>query len=519
MNNKDYATTLYVADLESLAFLPLEVMRESIWKYLNETLGEEVTFVENSQNLVYNGTLICFRVRDLPEERKILLSFFPIGEDISRWFKKQNLKAAGDVLGFCERLGEELSIKAEGNSFQFKAVPLQADSLLDISDWEVILSAMDPPEKISFGDMPSGYGWILDTIPTDTSFMIFTEKYKSGGEPISALTNILEKYGSVERTSSLFTARSFADKANIRDNTAYVFMDESYLLKQWYETQKIYFDSNKIPTQFIIDNTVTDKLVKWPGTRANLILEIMTKMGKPPLILRPPEDIVTCDGFLCLSDIESTTRRLFGALFCYSKEGLQAEEEVHIYDDIEFTLPEYEKIDVPIEKLDVLSGRISNLIGKDMEIDILITKEWRREKLNRLIGKLKEKGIKVQKVYYISTKTSRFTDEYITAESGDRTQYPYTIIGDKTAFLRTSTGIRIYPNLSHLFIRLMWPEDVHIGENDLKKVLWLVKKRIYRIQELDVLKLPEPMLIFGNVNKMYLGKFQETLSLPLRLLI
>lgn len=519
MTDPDYATTLYVAELEADAFPPLETMRGKIQKCLSSKVSEGVTFVEKSQNLVYNGTLICYRVRDLPEEKKILLSFFPIGEDRSRWFKQQNLKAAGDVLKFCEMLGELLTFDIQKDNFTFKKVTLPSDSILNIADWEIEMATMEPAQKISFGDMPGGYKWIMDSIPTDTTFMIFTEKYKNGGEPVTALTNILDKYGNVGRVRSLITAKSFAEKAATSGDTAYIFMDQDYLLKQWYESQKIYFDSNKIPTQFVKDNTVTEKLVKWPGTKANLILEIMTKMGKPPLKLKPPEDIITSDGFLCLSDIEKTTRRLFGALFCYSKGEIQAEEEVHIYDDIDFTFPAWEKIDVPVEKLDVLSKRISNLIAKDMEIDILVTKEWSQEKLVRLINKLKENGIGVQKVYYISTRTARFTDEYITSNPSNKTQYPYRIIGDKTAFLRSSTGVRIYPNLFQLFIRLMWPMNQKICPDDLKKILWLVKKRMYRIQELDVLKLPEPMLIFSNVNKMYLGKFHETLSLPLRLLI
>ncbi|MBS7646221.1 hypothetical protein KEJ24_00055 [Candidatus Bathyarchaeota archaeon] len=87
------------------------------------------------------------------------------------------------------------------------------------------------------------------------------------------------------------------------------------------------------------------------------------------------------------------------------------------------------------------------------------------------------------------------------------------------AFLKPSTDIRIYANLSSLFIKLMWPEDGKIEEKDLEKILWLVKKRIYRIQEYHVLKIPEPVLVFKHVRTMYLGEIKEKLTIPLRLLI
>ena len=194
------------------------------------------------------------------------------------------------------------------------------------------------------------------------------------------------------------------------------------------------------------------------------------------------------------------------------------EEEVQIYEDIDF-IADYHTIKIPDEKIDILAQRISKLIGEKMEMDILITKEWSTERLKKLITKLREYEIEVKKVYYISPRTSRFTDSFIISESVNKTKHPYHIVGDKVAFLRTSTGLRMYANLSHLYIKLMWPEDAKIEESDLMKVLWLVKKRIYRLQEWDVLKIPEPMHIFGNIKNMYLGEFKETLTLPLRLLI
>jgi hypothetical protein len=60
--------------------------------------------------------------------------------------------------------------------------------------------------------------------------------------------------------------------------------------------------------------------------------------------------------------------------------------------------------------------------------------------------------------------------------------------------------------------KLIYPENESLEESDLKKILWLVKKRIYRIQEFGVLKIPEPINIFKNVQKC-LGELKETLTI------
>lgn len=95
----------------------------------------------------------------------------------------------------------------------------------------------------------------------------------------------------------------------------------------------------------------------------------------------------------------------------------------------------------------------------------------------------------------------------------------YKILGDRIAFLKTCTEIRIYPTLFSLYIELMYPKNAKIRHGDLEKILWLTKKRIYRIQEFHILKNVEPIHIFRNLRKMYLGKIKESLNIPLRLLI
>lgn len=486
--------------MESNQFPSLSNIREGVWDYLKNNLNQtnNMKFVDDSQNVVYNGILIGFKMRTLPEDKKMLLSFFPYGQNTVYWSKSKNIEAVKTVLEFCNTLGEEIIAKSEAGSFIFEREAIDIKSIIDINDWEVVLASKSPLEKISLKELlnkvkTTKYDFIFNTIPKNNEFLIFTQSFLGDKRPVETLKEFLEIFGEVKGPRSLITAKEFVEKHHPhRDSSACIFVENSSLLEQWYKTQKVYFDSNRIPSQYIEDTTVFDKLAKWPGIQANLIMEIMTKMGKKPIILRAPEEIMTSEGFLCLSDIEITTKNLFGALFTYSKEGLEKEEEVQIYEDIEFTIHK-ETIEIPYEKIDILSERIRNLIGRKIAIDIIITKEWNLEKLKRLIVKLKDAEIMINRVYYVSSKTSRFTDSFLINGFVDKTKFPYLRIGEKVVFLRSSTELRIYANISHLFIRLMWPENEVLKDDDLKKILWLVKKRLYRIQEFGVLKIPEPI--------------------------
>lgn len=519
-----HETSLYVADVKVNSFPSKDNLKEGIWEYLRKNVDtSKITFVENTKQVVFNETLIGFRIREIPEDKKILLSFFPYGEEISLWRKEKNLKVINDILKFCNFIGEMISPITEIGFINFQRIKINPEDIIDVGNWAVSFPLSSPEEKYTITELLSNisetkYQWIFEKLPNDNKFLIFSESYKGKTDtPIILLTKILNEFGKCDTVRSLLTSMSFCEKYHTTGNEVFIFVDNEDLLRKWYKTQKVYFDSNKKPSQFISDRTIREKLINIPGVKANFLLEILTKMGKKPLAPRPPEKLLDTDGFLCLSDIESSTRNLFGALFIYSKEGTEKDEEVHIYKDIEFEINE-EEIIIPKKSLNLLVENISNLIGRKIKIDILLTKEWKNENLKELVSKLKEKEVEVNRIYYVSTRASRFVDSFV-LQNQTKTLHPFVIISNKVAFVRSSPEIRTYANLSQIFIKLMWPNEVNINKEDIEKILWLVKKRIYRIQEFGVIKVPEPIHIFKSIRKMYLGEIKERLSLPLRLLI
>jgi len=528
LSSEKYSTTLYVASVLGKTIPSRFEVRKSLWEHFKQFADEEgLSIIEEEwkQWIVYSGTQVSFRVMDAPVDKLYLLSFQPTGENIGRWGKNRNNEAALGVLGFCGLLGSELAIPL--NDLVFKRVGFSDQDSIDISNWEVICPLSRPATKSSLGDFlretgRTRYENIFLSVPKNNEFHIFTQTFLKGTEPFPQLRNILSDFGLVKGPRSLMTAKEFGEKlaTRVKEKSIFVFLEDERLLENWYENLKIFFDSSHIPTQYISEKTVRNKLPRFAGVRANLLLEMLTKMGKPPIILQAPEEIFINDGFLCLSDVVSARQRLFGALFTYSKQGLGPKEEVQIYDGIKFETPTKYSLEMTDENVDLLARKIHKLIGRRLKIDILLTKRWKEENIEKLIEMLLESKIETERVYYLSSRTSRFVDEYLQESSNYRSCcYPYKILGKRIAFLKTCTETRIYPNLFSLYIELMWPKNAQITQGDLEKILWLAKKRIYRIQEFHVLKNAEPVWIFRNLRKMYLGKIRERLTIPLRLLI
>lgn len=527
MSVEKYATSLYVASLPSESIPSRVQLRNSLWDYFGQ-LAKDGTIQlkedEKGQTIIFNETLIFFRVNDAPTDGLYLLAFLPVGRDVPNWRKADNQKAARNVLDFCDLLGSKITIQLPDEILTFKRMSYSDNSMIDISGWEIECPYKRPARKESLRDFiqktaTTKYEYTYQCIPQDNTFHVFTDTYIDGGDPLTQLKSVIRDYGKVYGPKSLEIAKEFGEKLDRKQACVFIFLENGKLLEQWYKQLKVFFDSNSIPTQYVNDITITNKM-RLPGVKANLLLEMLTKMGRPPIVLQAPEEMFVNDGFLCLSDIVTTPKKLFGALFTYSKQGLNVKGEVQIYEDIEYETTE-DSIEIPEQSIDLLAKKASVLFGsRALKIDILLTKAWKKENVQRLVKSLRKNKVETDRVYHLSSRRCRFVDEYLESSVNIRSlNHPYLILGPRTGFLRTSTDIRFYAHLFSYYVELVWPEDIKLEREDLEKILWLVKKRIYRIQEFHVLKKVEPVYIFSNVRKMYLGEIEERLAIPLRLLI
>ncbi len=511
-----YKTSLYISSVGKSTPSQVEV-RNGIWNQVKQTSGAVIS--DEEKNIItYGPSKICFSV--IYSEKMYLVAFRPCG-NVSA-FGRESLLQSEKVLDFCNSLGDRIQISTNPPLVLLRQI-LPSNNKIDISFWEIECPYSGSKKKTTVLEFrSSAINNSVAAVPKDNEMRIFTDTYAKGTGPFQELRNKLSMFGRVTGPEPIANARWAASNVSSHDrkNLIFVFLENQEVLEKHYVNDKIFFDSNHMPTQYIRANTVDGKFPTLPGVKANFILEMLTKMDKQAVKLIAPEEIFANDGFLCLSDIETVRNRLFGAIFTYTRQGLDTlKEDVHIYDNITFQTPTDYSIELDEASFPLLVNNIYGLVGRN-NIDILLTKRWKPDAIKKLVELLQNKNISAKRVYYISTRTSRFVDEYLVGGTNDKSlQHPYLIVNDKIAFLKTSTQVRIFNNLFSLFVELQYPEKGKIVQGDLEKLLWLAKKRIYRIQEFSVLKNPEPIYVFRNLKKMYVGKIGTANTMPLRLLI
>ena len=80
--------------------------------------------------------------------------------------------------------------------------------------------------------------------------------------------------------------------------------------------------------------------------------------------------------------------------------------------------------------------------------------------------------------------------------------------------------IQLYGTMFPIYIELLNPwTNEKLTEEDLKVILWLVKKRIYRIANFYNLKIPELLALFDQVKGLHLKEIQGRLKISLHTLI
>ena len=528
--------------------IPTKVeLRKDIVRFLLNNKIDDYKIIKSKQHkkersiIEYNNLYIDFKLNYLvsnEDDKRILLSFFPIDENTASWTNKENKIAVNVTLNFIASIGNKLEINLTGSKIIFDNQIIKMDDMIDIGNWKATLSSPDSPRQEKINDLfnpqsdinvlsedlndflkPGLFEWILNNLYKENKFFPFSKNYSEKDKEIKIIKSFLGNFGEFGSINNIEISKSFCASLPSKEKTILLFIDNKEIAS-WYNKNRLYFILNDMPTQMILAQETSPNLgnIKKPGIKSNLLLEMQIKMGIKPIALLMPDYLLNTDGFLCLESIETAHQKLFGILLTYSKFGEEKDECVHIYPDIDFSIVNDEVHFPQLDNLISLSENIRFLYGRSGSVNIIITKKWKRGAIKRLVRELNERKINVKNIYYISSRTSRFVDEFI-IYNDTRTIHPYMIINEKTAFLRTTTSIRIYPNISQIYIELIWPIEKNIEKSDLESILWLVKKRIYRISEFDVLKLPEPVYMFKKIKELKLTNTQTKLKIPLRFLL
>lgn len=522
MEGEMYKTSLYVATVpENIKFPTPKDLRNALIEYIESRKDKlNVNIDKNIETIYFKNTTIDFRERILPPDKKILIAFKPTGRDISKWKKEKVKSAAVETLEFCDSLGENFDIPIRNAPLEFDRVYLQDKVFANFRvedefhgktfDYEYF-------EKNRYSLSSRIFQKFPQLLKDKIAWIFCDSQVEKVGEDLEQFVRrhlgcqVLGPIPSVglleEHTQTIIKDHS--------EEKFIVLVVGTRIVEEFYEREKIWLNQHCIANQFIRPQTM-QKLCSLQGVKCNFLIEISKKIGIKTFRLLPPKNLDNV-AFLCLSDIKSGIEKLFGILVSYSSEtAREKEEKLYIYKDIPFDSSKSKIWFNEKEAIVKLGEKILTLgLPTDFSMDIILTKEWKEDNLEELLNILRRNGAAINSVYYISSRTSRFISKHLFEQNVQG--YPIVSFGT-SGFIFPVKKMRIYHTLFPLYIHLYYP-DRNLEKDDFFKILWLVKRRIYRIQELEVIKLPEPMYILSGVRKLWLPKIEATLEIPLRLLI
>ena len=498
--------------------IPFKEIYPLIKNYLKEFCKNNGITYDGEREITFNSTKITFYLNYSPKVRRYFFCIIPKNIwDYS--YKSVLLPAFNETIEFFKKLPASIKL----GDVDFKKSSITGN--VDINSWS--FSTKPDIGKSSIIEMAS-FPKIKNIGSSIYSKKQGTLKQKllvinsAGIVNIPKLNKIKEKIAPLfseepqiitNNDTILETIESRSDK----DNLFILFFGTLKTIDDCYSRYKQYFISKGIPSQFIGSENV-DKILSWGFE--NLMFEILKKTQEEDSISLDVLPSSNVDGFLCLSDIGIyQNNKIFGISISFNGSGV-TDDWLEVYNDVDYAT-KFEDINFQEGELTKLGNKIktlSNLEGKT--IDVFVTKRWRTSDVGYLSRILEKNNIKVRKFLYIGSKANRFLFYSLAREGEMLYNHPYIIWNDRVASLQTNSRIQLYGTMFPIYIELLNPwTDEKLTEEDLKMILWLVKKRIYRIANFYSLKMPELLTLFDQVRGLNIQDIPGKLKISLHTLI
>ena len=509
---------------ESLSFereesvMPFKEILPLVKQFFKDFCKEQSIDFDGDKEITYKNTKITFYLNYSPKVRRYFLCIIPKNIwDYS--YKKVLMPAFNETIDFFKRLPQTLEI----GEVKFKKSSI--GGFVDIKDWtfttnpdvgksnlsqittfpqirELGSSIYDKKKKtIEQKFLIINAGGILNTLKLNTIKDKLSPLFSEGPEIITYNNSILENITNRSDKDSLFV----------------LFFGTKDKIDECYGNYKQFFISNGIPSQFIGVEKLENKLT-WGFE--NLLFEILKKTQEADTISLDISDTTAVDGFLCLSDIVVIeNNKFFGISISFSGSG-GTEDWLEVYNDVDYST-KYEDIRFEYGELTKLGEKIKALSHlEEKTIGILVTKRWHTKDVGYLSRILDKTKIKVRKFLYIGSKANRFLFSSLANEEEYIFKHPFIIWNDRAASLQTNSKIQLYGTMFPIYIELLnpWTEE-KLLEEDLKLILWLVKKRIYRIANFYNLKIPELLALFDQIKSLNIKDISGKLKISLHTLI
>ena len=430
--------------------------------------------------------------------------------------KEQTQKIAeDDVKNIKHKIGDCIHISINNEDIKLCAFSYSSEKNISISDWNVNFYT----NSILYSNYINNHNEFINKIMNKKAFKFRIVNLSGDKTNINSVKKILGNYG--DDLNLTYDSKNYTQITRLPNNgniINIVLLDESD--KQAYYDTKEFFLTYKMPFQHIRMN---GKFQVNPAIQQMLLLEIYKKTHPNDFYLMPDHFLQeSIAGFLYLDAdfIHNTlnnryfnyltTSYIFSENMDYSEENIIANMNVNIH-----VKRDYMNImDTGRVVESILSGNevINKFRNEGKYFNILVTKKLNKRSMESLINALKNNGISINKVYYVSNSKLRFVDNFNYYNNNRGSEHYYKIIGQNMAVIKLATQQFLYPQLFSTFVEILYPPRSQISIEDLKNIIWLSKKRTYRLFSMKNMTQLEPVVI-KDKNKQFITSIKGSVNI------
>ncbi len=414
--------------------------------------------------------------------------------------------AIKDIEFIKNNIGDNINITVNNATITFNAFSYSQENKISIKDWNI---NFDKYSSESYGNFINNTGVLLNSIKYKKPFkfrIVNLTRYSNKNNYITDIISILELYGcNLELYYDQGNYTNIKTLPNNRDIINIILMNEND--KQGYYDSKEFFLEHNMPFQHI---RVDGNLLNKKYAQNMMILEIYKKTHIQDFYLLPDHFLnEPIAGFIYL-DVDSlydyvnnnysnylTISYIFSQNLNYSEEKVLSINNIKIHTKRDYMniIDVDNAVNFILSGNEVIRGYTSGFLPN--YFNIIVTKQLNRKSMDSLINTFNSKHIRINRIYYVSNYMLGFADNY-NYHNASYNEHYYKIIGKNMAVIKMATEKFLFAQLFSTFVKILYPLDVDITCNDIKNIIWLTKKRIYRAYSLKNMTLLEPVSIKKN---------------------
>lgn len=458
----------------------------------------KTSYIQSAVNPNQFHWRITVNLLSLEKDKLVTISLSPEAKQSGLIANKEHVKnlALRDLPYFKSKIGSEFILNIGKDEVNFSTFSFSDCEIIDIGNWTVNLS---PDKSISYSNYASNKAMVLQEIKKkQLTFRLINLSIRDNSRNSQILKEEFTKLGTV---IGPILDSSYATKLSMTNQdprVMYVILSET---DQEYFDSKQFFLNRGLPFQHIRN---ISKFSNEQFIRDMVLLEIIKKIEEESLYLRP--DIFQnsqISGFIYIDDaVKKDTNNAYtnflNISYTFTDSRNFTSERIFVYSKDEIPFYSSKKF-LSINNTDTLA----NKVREDAEIggnggqlfDIIVTKQITIKNAGQISESLKKRGIIVNKIYYVSNNACKFADNFNALSLNEVWKHSFIKLAENIALVKLATRPFLLPQMFSTLLKIVYPENANVEKEDVSKVIWLTKKRLYRIYNLPNMTLLEPVVI------------------------